>query len=143
MYKGFFIGPPALAGRVLLNRVCPSFRPSFRLSGRFLGIVSLVFSKFWHDARNSCEVVRDTTGFSRKKFFPQKLGKWAKNGSKTGSFKYIEKFCHWFLLFIFIINYFHKFILFAVFLHKSHICKNSGSWDMGQNILSQSDSRIV
>ena len=31
--------------------------PSFRLFGRFLGIVSLVFSEFWHGARNSYEVV--------------------------------------------------------------------------------------
>ena len=74
--------------------VCPSFRPSFRLSGRFLGIVSLVFSKFWHDARNPYEVLRDRAGFSRKKIFAQKLGKWVKNGPKTGFFEYIEKFYH-------------------------------------------------
>ena len=35
-----------------------------------------------------------------------------------------------------------KFILFAVFLHKSHIWEKSGSWDMGQNALNQSDYRI-
>ena len=35
------IGPPASAERVLKNRVCPSFR----LSVRFLGIGSLVFSE--------------------------------------------------------------------------------------------------
>ena len=33
-------------------------------------------------------------------------------------------------------------ILFAVFLHKPHISEKSGSWDMGQNALSQSDYRI-
>ena len=32
--------------------------------------------------------------------------------------------------------------MFAVFLHKSHICEKSDSWDMGQNALGQSDYRI-
>ena len=32
------------------------------------------------------EVLRDRAGFSRKNFLPQKLGKWAKNGPKTGFF---------------------------------------------------------
>ena len=43
----------------------------------------LVFSEFWHGARNPYEVVRDRTGFSGKHFFAQKFGKmdqkWAKN----------------------------------------------------------------
>ena len=30
-----------------------------------------------------------------------------------------------------------------VFLHKSHTCEKSGSWDMGQNALEQSDYRIL
>ena len=33
-------------------------------------------------------------------------------------------------------------MLFAVLLHKFHICEKSGSWDMGQNALDQSDCRI-
>ena len=36
-----------------------------------------------------------------------------------------------------------KFILFVVFLHKSHISENFCSRDMGQNIISQSDCKIV
>ena len=32
--------------------------------------------------------------------------------------------------------------MFAVFLHKSHIWEKSGSWDMDQNALGQSDCRI-
>ena len=32
--------------------------------------------------------------YPEKKFFPKKLGKWTKNGPKTGFFEYIEKFCH-------------------------------------------------
>ena len=54
---------PVVAGRVLWNRV----RPSFRLSGRFLGVVSLVFSNFWHVARNPYCVVRI---FQRNFIFP-------------------------------------------------------------------------
>ena len=51
----------------------------------FSRIVSLVFSKFWHGARNPYEVVGDRARFSWKKIFlPQKLGKWTKNGPKTG-----------------------------------------------------------
>ena len=32
--------------------------------------------------------------FPEKFFLSQKLGKWVKNGSKTGLFEYIEKICH-------------------------------------------------
>ena len=63
--------------------------------------MSLVFSKFWHDARKLYEVVRDRVGFSRKNFLPKKLGKWPKNGPRTGFFEYIEKMCHYFLLNLF------------------------------------------
>ena len=31
--------------------------------------------------------------FLEKKFLPQKLGKWVKNGPKTGFLESIEKFC--------------------------------------------------
>ena len=60
-----------------------SFYPSFPLSGHFLEIVSLIFSKFWHSGRIPCEVVRDRAGSFRKIFFAPKIGnmspKWAKN----------------------------------------------------------------
>ena len=39
---------------------------------RFLGMVSLVFSKFWHGARNPSEVVRCNAGFFKKKKNPKK-----------------------------------------------------------------------
>ena len=71
--SGCFIGTLAVAERVLQNRVCPSFRLSFGLSAHFLGIVSLVFSKFWHSARNPYEVVRDSWIFWKMD------RKWAKN----------------------------------------------------------------
>ena len=49
--------PLVVAKTVLQNRVYLSFRLCFCLFGHFLGIVSLVFSKFWHGARNVYEVV--------------------------------------------------------------------------------------
>ena len=45
--------------------------------------VSLVFAKFWHDARYPYEVVRDKARFSEKKVMHQKLIKWDKNGPKS------------------------------------------------------------
>ena len=55
---------------------------SFRLSRRFPGIISLVFSEFWLVARNPYELVHDRVGFSSKKN-SLKIGKmyqkWAKN----------------------------------------------------------------
>ena len=88
-------GPPAVAGRVYeVRSVRLSALPSFRLSGHFPRIVSLVFPKFWHGARYSYEVVRDRAGFSRKLFLPHKLGKWTKNAF----LKFIEKSSHKFLL---------------------------------------------
>ena len=103
----FFFGPPALAGRVLWNRVCPSFCPSilpffrlsFHLSGHFLGIVSLVFSKFWHNARNPYEVVCVRAGFSRKIFFtPQNCKNGPKMGQRRGILNILKNFVinfHW------------------------------------------------
>ena len=59
--------------------------------------------------------------FLGKKFLPPKLGKWNKNGPKTGFFEFTEKFSHKFLLDLFSNE---NFILFVVFLHKSHIRVN-------------------
>ena len=56
-----------------LGSVRPPVLPFIRLSGHFLGIVSLVFSKFWHGARNLYDV-RDRPGFSRKILFAPKIG---------------------------------------------------------------------
>ena len=89
--KGEVFRHSAVAGKVLRNRVCPSFLPSFRLSGGFLGIVSLVFSKFWLGARNPYKVGHDRAGFPEIFFLPPKL---AKNGPKTGFFKFTETVSH-------------------------------------------------
>ena len=56
-----------------------------------LGMLSLLFSKFCHGARNPYKVVHDRVGFSVKNFLDQ-------NGPKTGFFEFIEKFGDWFLL---------------------------------------------
>ena len=72
------IGPLAVVRRVLWNRVRPSFCP-----GVFLNFI-IIFSEFWHASRNPYEVVRDRAGFSGKIFLPENLGKWTKNGPKTG-----------------------------------------------------------
>ena len=62
-------------------------------SGRSLGIVLLVFSKFWHGARNY-EIVRNRVRFSRfSRFFsPKKLGKWTKNGPKQDFLNVLKNF---------------------------------------------------
>ena len=64
------LGPPAVIGNILQNRVCLLFRLSFHLFGRFFGIntKNYFFSKFWHGCRNPCEIVRDRTRFSGKMF---------------------------------------------------------------------------
>ena len=69
------------------------------------------------------------------KFLPQKWGKCTKNRVfwiywKIESLGFSE-FSLW-----------RNFIIFAVFLHKSHTWENSGSWDVGQNALNQSDCSI-
>ena len=70
------IGPLAVVGRVLWNRVRPS------CPGVFLNFI-IIFSEFWHAPRNPYEVVRDRAGFSGKNLFAPKFGKmdqtWAKN----------------------------------------------------------------
>ena len=72
-------------------------------------------------------------------FLLPKLGKWTKIGPKTEFFEFIEKLvisCYW-------VYSIMKIILFFVFLHKSHIWKHFCSWDLGQNVLSQLDCRIL
>ena len=104
-----FIGHLALAGRVLWNRICPSFHPSFRpsflpsvfhLSGRFLGIVLLIFSKFWHETRHevawSC--VWQNRTFQKKKFCPKNWENGPKMVQKQSFLKILKNLVtdfHW------------------------------------------------
>ena len=62
-------------------------RPSVLLSGRFLGTVSLLFCKFWHDARNPYEVVHDRAEFSIKIVFAPKITKMDQRRAKSKVFK--------------------------------------------------------
>ena len=69
---------------VLQNKVSLSFS----LSEYFLGIGSLVYSKFWHAARNPNDRIRF---FLKKRSLLQTLGKWVKFRPKIGLFKFYWK----------------------------------------------------
>ena len=82
----YLFGPPSVSWKGPMKyglSTFPSVLLSFHLFGCLLGIESLVFSKFWYDAKNPYEVVCDRAGFSRKNFFAPKIGKmnqkWVKN----------------------------------------------------------------
>ena len=87
-----------VARTVPWNRVCSSFslsfhlsvRPFFSLSRCFLGIVLLIFSKFWHGARIPCQVMCDGAGFFRKIFFAPKIGKMGPKWVNQGFFNLLE-----------------------------------------------------
>ena len=68
-------------------------------------------------------------------FLPQKWGKWAKS---TVFWIYLKIESLIFSEF----GLWRNFIIFTVFLHKSHTWEKSGSWNMGQNALDQSDCSI-
>ena len=70
---------PIKQGLSVLSTVFLSFLSSF--SGRFVGILSLIFSKFWHGETNMKLCV--TEGFSWKRIFAPKFGTLTKYGSKT------------------------------------------------------------
>ena len=72
-------GPPTVAWRVLWNSVCLSFCQSFCLAGTFTWNCFIVFSKFWHGARNLYGILCDKAWFSWKKKICYK--NWA-NGPK-------------------------------------------------------------
>ena len=64
---------------------------SFRLSGRFLGIASLVFSKLWHGVRNLYEVAHESWIFW-KNFFAPKIRKMNKMGQRQVFFNLLKSF---------------------------------------------------
>ena len=68
--------------------------PSGLLSGCHLGILSLVFSEFWHNARNPYEVVRDSRIFWGKIVCPKIWENRQKLAQKTVFFEFIERFGH-------------------------------------------------
>ena len=97
--------------KVLWNMVCLCFH----LVPAFFGILSLVFSKFWHGAWNPDQVVCDSCIFQNL-FCPQNRENGPKMGQKQGFLNLLKKL---------VINFYRIcsiiFILFAVFLHKSYI----------------------
>ena len=114
------------------NRVC---WPSVLLFGCFLGIISF-FSKFWHVARNLHEVVHDRAEFSRGK---KKLENGSKMVPKQGFLNLVKNLV---INFYWIYSIIMKICIIccvpAQILYLAKFC----SWNMCENVLSQSDSRI-
>ena len=104
------------------------------MSGSCLGIGLLLFLKLSMMLEDYLVWCLTKSDFLKIIVLPQKWVKWAKNVF----FEFIGKFSHYFFLNLVC----RKFILFAVFLYKSHTWEKSGSWDMRQNVISQSDCRI-
>ena len=69
-----------------------SFLLHFRLSGCFLQIVSLVFSKFWHGGRNPYEVGCDSQIFQKKMFCLENLENRPKMDQKHGFWNLLKDF---------------------------------------------------
>ena len=70
-----------------LGSVLPFFRLSVLLSGGFLWIGSLVFSKTQHCVRGLCVVVLERVGFFKKIFFVPKMGKMGQKCAKNRVFE--------------------------------------------------------
>ena len=94
-------------GSYEIRSVHPSVCPSVFLSRHFLGIVYLVFSKFWHGTRNPYEVVWQSWNLQKKIFLPRKSGKWAKNGSKQDFLNLLKNF---------VINFYRVFSIMKIFV---------------------------
>ena len=69
-----------------LGSVLPFFRLSVLLSGGFLWIGSVVFSKTQHCVRGLCVVVLERVGFFKKIFFVPKMGKMGQKCAKNRVF---------------------------------------------------------
>ena len=140
LYLISLFGQLFVTGRVIWIWVCPSCCSSVLLCGGFLGVGSLVFSGTQHVFETYVVLCMTELEFLKKIFLLKKLGKWAEIGPEIGFLSLLKNI---------VINFSEfclqwKFMLFALFLHKSHIYEKSGSWDMGQNALgvyNQSDWR--
>ena len=73
--------------------VRPSVRPSV-CPGVFLELYHWFFLNFGMMLETHMKFCVTEPDFLEKIFLPKTLGKWVKNGPKTGFFEYIEKFCH-------------------------------------------------
>ena len=107
----------AVAGRIWLSSVYLSSLLFF-VAGCFLTLGLLFFSKFSYIKF----IVREPD-FPEEWIMVLKMVKWTKNGSKT-CFSWIYwKDWSWI---------FTEFVLFGMFLHKSHTWENFSFWDMGK-----------
>ena len=93
------------------------------MSRRFLGIGLSVFSRFWHVAGNPYKIVHDSQTLKKKFFVGLKIGKMAQKCARNRVF-----WIYWKILSLiftqFVLQW--KVILFAEFLHKSHIWRSLG-----------------
>ena len=125
-------------GSYEIASVCPSVSPSVLL-GHLLGIVSLFFLNFGMVLETSMAFCVTKPDFLEKKNLLQKLSKWTKNVPKTGFFEFIEKFGQSFLLSLFC----NEDLFYLLCSCTNPIFgKSYCSWDMDQNILSESDCKI-
>ena len=124
-------------GSYELGSIHPSFCPEV-----FLGLADYVFLKLRMLLEALVVFCVTEPNFLKKKIFlTKKCRKWAQN---TVFWIYSKILSLIFSEFGLKKNYiiFSEFILFVVFLHKSHTWEKSGSRYIGQNLLGQSDCRI-
>ena len=87
------------------KRVCPYF-----CLGIFLELYHQFFLNFGMVLETHMKLCMTELDFSGVKNLPLKLGKWTKNGLKTGLFDFVEKFSHQFLLNLFCIENIYYFL---------------------------------
>ena len=120
--------------KVLWNMVCLCFH----LVPAFFGILSLVFSQFWHGAWNPDQVVCDRAVFFRICFVPKIEKMDQKMGQKQGFLNLLKKLVINFYRICSIMNIYIVCCVPAQVLYLGIFF----SWNMSQNILSPSDCRI-
>ena len=99
--------------------ICPVYCSSWL--GVFFHLDYCFFSKFSH-----IKFIIREPDFPEEWLMLPEMVKWTKNGSKT-CFSWIHwKDWSWI---------FTEFVLFGMFLHKSHTWENFSFWDMGQSVL--------
>ena len=114
------VRPMAVAGRILWNRVCPSFPPDVCV-GVLLKLdhyISLNFGMVPEILKKLCI----TTRFHRKTFFVPKIGKMGQKLPKLGFFEFKEKFK----------TIYSVMKTFICCVHAKILWEKSCSWDIGQ-----------
>ena len=124
-------------GLSILPSFHPYFHPSFCLCWHFLGIISLS-SKFWHGARSLYNIRHGRGRFSGNFFCPRNWEKDQKIGQKQGFLNLLKNLV---INFYLICSKMKNYIICCVPAQIPYLGKFC-SWDMGQNVLSQSDCRI-